>query len=95
MADIERVGSNMNIERDVEDAVRRAINQQLTITIDYLARSTGELLTRNVDPEEIKQPYSGRLCIVGWDHLRDEWRSFRIDRVRGISVTDQHFERRG
>lgn len=54
-------------------------------------RPNGEESARTVDPYGIGALF-GRWYLHGWCHLRNEPRTFRIDRIRRIDVLDECFE---
>lgn len=76
------------------EALREAVAAHERLRIEYHARSSGETTTREIDPEEL---FSAIGCwyVVAWDHLRDEERMFRADRIRSVDPTGDHFEPRG
>lgn len=54
-------------------------------------RPNGEESARVVDPYGIGALF-GRWYLLGWCHLRNERRTFRIDRIRRIDVLEETFE---
>ncbi len=67
--------------------IRDAVAAGTQVEFDYL-NSRGERERRRVDPlriESVDQDWYLR----GWDHLRTALRTFRLDRVDGLIVTDQ------
>jgi predicted DNA-binding transcriptional regulator YafY len=61
------------------------------VHIAYRARN-GQASERSVDPYGVVFQ-SGRWYLAGWDHLRRATRTFRLDRVQAIQVTDATFDR--
>ncbi len=59
-----------------------AISKQKTIVFSYFAISTGEELSRTVDPYGLYFADS-HWYLVGHDHVRDAIRSYRVSRIRG------------
>ncbi|HWV22911.1 MAG TPA: YafY family protein [Thermomicrobiales bacterium] len=55
------------------------------------SRPNGEESARTVDPYGIGALF-GRWYLHGWCHLRNERRTFRIDRIRRIDVLEETFE---
>lgn len=49
--------------------------------------------TRTVEPHQLVHTGS-RWYLVAWDTLRDDWRSFRVDRIRTPIVTTARFQPR-
>jgi proteasome accessory factor C len=75
-------------------AVRRAVEQRERLEIDYYAASHDELTSRRIDPEHVYFSI-GHWYVVAWDHLSDDERLFRVDRIRTVRETGKHFEPRG
>ncbi len=74
--------------RDLEHATA----EQLVVTLDYESISTGQT-TREVEPHFIV--FRGRsFYLVAYCRWREDFRTFRIDRVRGLSITERMFQRR-
>jgi predicted DNA-binding transcriptional regulator YafY len=59
--------------------------------IAYRARN-GQTTERSVDPYGVVFQ-NGRWYLAGWDHLRRAPRTFRLDRLQAIQVTDATFDR--
>lgn len=51
----------------------------------------GETTERSLDPYGLVV-HSGRWYVTGYDHLRGEVRTFRLDRVARLEMTDQGFD---
>lgn len=65
--------------------VQRAIAEQLVVAIDYLDRnSVGS--RREVEPVGVVS-LDDDWYLVGWCRLRDDARSFRLDRIHGAELT--------
>ncbi len=58
-----------------------------TFAIEYLD-SKGEPSTRVITVWKIDESSSGGLLLKAWCHLRDQQRSFRIDRIRAVIDVD-------
>lgn len=48
---------------------------------------------RTVEPHSVVSA-GGRWFVVGWDLDRDDWRTFRVDRMTGLLPTGRHFTQR-
>jgi len=64
------------------------------LEIDYYSASRAETTTRRIDPEEVFTGL-GNWYVVAWDHVAQDERMFRADRVRAIRETGERFEPRG
>jgi proteasome accessory factor C len=76
------------------EVVRRAVADHERLRIDYYSASSAATRTRDVDPEEVFHAI-GHWYVVAWDHLSDEERLFRADRIRAVEPIGQRFEPRG
>ncbi|HUG88964.1 MAG TPA: WYL domain-containing protein [Actinomycetota bacterium] len=76
------------------DAVRGAVERREALEVDYYSASRDEVATRRIDPEHVFSAL-GNWYAVAWDHLREEERLFRIDRIREARRTGEGFEPRG
>jgi proteasome accessory factor C len=67
--------------------IRRAVAAGVQIEFDYLD-AQGEHLRRRADPLRIES-VDANWYLRGWDHLREGIRTFRLDRISSLSVTDE------
>lgn len=67
--------------------VQRAIAEQLVVAIDYLDRNSVGT-RREVEPVGVLS-LDEDWYLVGWCRLRDDARTFRLDRVRGANLTGE------
>ncbi len=58
-----------------------AIARRKRVTFHYRGRSGGEAQERTVDPYALR--HRGAWYLAGFDHLRDEVRHFKLDRLEG------------
>jgi proteasome accessory factor C len=76
-------------------SVLRALEQagasHQRVRIDYYAHGRDERATRDVDPYRVYADH-GQWYLVGYDHLRDEERLFRIDRVVEVQLLEETFD---
>jgi len=75
-------------------AVRRAVEDHQQLELEYYSAGRGELTTRTIDPEQLFASL-GHWYVVAWDHLADDERMFRVDRIRDARPTGVTFEPRG
>jgi proteasome accessory factor C len=69
--------------------LRTALEQRRRVELEYLSASRGELTRRAVDPWGLIVAW-GRSYLVGWDHLSGDERMFRTDRIKAVTLTDDH-----
>src|SRR5438132_8150330 len=87
----QRSGTELRFDAGVLLALGAAAHDRRRVRISYQARN-GQTTERTVDPYGVVF-VSGRWYLSGWDHLRREARTFRLDRVRATSVAETTFER--
>ena len=68
-----------------------ALEQQCTVEIVYVSQ-TGQRLTRRVDPYGLLFR-RGQWYMTGYCHLRQQLRTFRLDRLRQIALLAHQFTR--
>jgi proteasome accessory factor C len=88
------IGIQVKVERDaaghLED-LTRAVKDSKRVRLEYLSASQGRLTEREVDPWGLITAL-GHWYLVGWDHLTQDERMFRLDRMKEVAVTDQGAE---
>ena len=75
----------------VLSALQEASAGRRRVRIDYYAHGRDEHTTREVDPFRVYADH-GQWYVVGFDHLREEERLFRIDRVMSVETLEDRFE---
>lgn len=68
-----------------------AVHRRRVVSMVYRGRSQPEPLTRDVDPYVLVYGWGRQYCI-GYCHLRQGIRSFRVDRILELNLLDQTFE---
>ena len=76
------------------ERLRAAAADHERLEIDYFSASRAETTTRRIDPEEVFTGL-GNWYVVAWDHIAQDERMFRADRVRAVRETGERFEPRG
>lgn len=70
--------------------MREAIRLRLRVAIDYV-RADEQQSSRRIEP--LGLIFWGKVwTLVAWCHLRDDYRTFRLDRIQSVAVTDEQFE---
>lgn len=70
--------------------MREAIRLRQRVAIDYV-RADEQHSSRIIEP--LGMIFWGKVwTLVAWCHLRDDYRTFRLDRIQSIEVTDEKFE---
>ena len=73
------------------EELREALAERRRARIEYLSATTGQLKRRAVDPWGLVAAL-GRWYLVAWDHLSQDERMFRVDRIKSVELTDERVE---
>lgn len=73
------------------DTLSKAISSHNPVEIMYRAVSSGDTTLRVVDPYGLTFRF-GAWYLIGHCHLRNEVRTFGVDRIRNLRVLDDHFK---
>ncbi|HLF39944.1 MAG TPA: WYL domain-containing protein [Acidimicrobiia bacterium] len=73
------------------DPLRRAAEEAEQVEIDYYAFGRDALTTRRIDPRAVFAA-SGFWYVDAYCHLARDDRLFRVDRVRDVRPTGEHFD---
>lgn len=82
-------------ERKVGDVfahLASAVRAHRQVRMKYYAASRRESRVRVVDPYNIRF-VDGTWYLIGYCHLRRDFRIFALDRIQSLEITDQTFER--
>lgn len=71
--------------------VVRAIHEQRVCVIRYASEPGGAPCDRAIEPLAITAT-NGVVSVMAWCRLRRDLRTFRLDRVRSVTVTAEHFD---
>jgi proteasome accessory factor C len=89
-------GAGIAVELDTApsehlEVLQRALSTQKQVQLDYKSASRGELTTRSVDPWGLIAS-GGRWYLVGLDHMSEDERMFRADRIKDVKVLEEGAE---
>lgn len=73
-------------------ALRQATWDERTVRFDY-SDAEARATTREVDPLSIVFMQASH-CLLAWCHLRQDFRAFRLDRMRNLALTGASFRPR-
>jgi len=73
------------------EKLRHATRERLRIKIEYRSRSQPTPTSREVDPYAMVYRW-GWWYLIGHCHLRQAFRSFRVDRIHDLVLLDQSFD---
>lgn len=72
--------------------LEQALGQELSVEIVYRSKSKEQSTKRCIDPYGILY-WNNKWYVVAFCHVRQEVRSFRVDRISQMKVTQRNFER--
>jgi predicted DNA-binding transcriptional regulator YafY len=77
--------------RETVDRLTRAIAEHRTVQMRYFSASRRATGRREVDPYHLWYA-AGALYLVGQDHRRREVRTFAVERIRSLTLTDHPYQ---
>jgi predicted DNA-binding transcriptional regulator YafY len=83
-ADLERLAPHL-------EKLRRAVRERRRVHMRYRSGGTTEVQPRQMDPFALVHRW-GWWYAIGYCHLRQGLRTFRIDRIQELSLTSQTFD---
>jgi predicted DNA-binding transcriptional regulator YafY len=86
------VAPGVEIDADLLVTLARACRDAVRVRFRYAGRDGGER-ERTVEPERMVTT-GRRWYLMAWDVDRDDWRTFRLDRMREALATTWHFRAR-
>jgi predicted DNA-binding transcriptional regulator YafY len=72
------------------EKLRRAAREQRQVRMQYQSTASEKVTERQVDPYALVHR-AGWWYLVGYCHLRDAPRTFRVDRIQGLEILSQSF----
>ena len=82
-----RVSVELPLPRSLP-TLREAVRVRTTVSIHYYTPNTDAVTERRVDPLDVSLA-DGHWYLRGWCHLRQDLRSFRVDRIEECSDTGE------
>ncbi len=90
-----RVSVGVDLVRDCStetlDVISRAISGHNPLDLTYYVPGRDETTKRTVDPYGLTFRF-GTWYVIGHCHLRQDIRTFGVDRIRGIRLVNDHFK---
>jgi predicted DNA-binding transcriptional regulator YafY len=97
---LENISGRLNVQfgpckdfagfREVIQSISEATAKRKRVEIRYAAVSSGRETVRKVDPYQV-WVMNGSLYLIGLCHIRNEIRTFAMDRIRSFEVLDEPF----
>jgi proteasome accessory factor C len=87
-------GGSLAVDVGASDQLERLQDASATderVEIDYYSFARDEMTTRVIDPWRVFHAF-GAWYVAGWCHRVEGERLFRVDRVRAVRATDEHFD---
>lgn len=81
-----------DVPEKILDTILKGIDQKKVVQIDYNSFSKDENTCRLVEPIGICH-YSFNWHLIAFCHLRNDYRDFRVDRIKSISITDENIKK--
>lgn len=78
-------GGAVEVDGEVLLVLARACRDAVQVRFGYAARD-GSLTERRVEPQRLVAT-GRRWYLMGWDLDREDWRTFRLDRMREVAAT--------
>lgn len=88
-----RSGAEMNLNPEIWEKVLEAFRSSKRIWIHYYAATRNQYSERVVEPYLLHVYRATNPYVIGFCHLRQEMRWFRIDRIQHIKVLSETFKR--
>lgn len=86
----QRDKKQMHYSPNLINVIQNAIDNRLLASIEYDSREKG-ITERNVEPFALVYK-EGKRNLVGFCHLRNEYRSFRLDRLNLVKLRKETFD---
>lgn len=83
--------SDLNVVAPLLEKLRRAVRERRQVSMHYRSGSSPHPSLRHIDPYALVHRW-GWWYVVGLCHLREEMRTFRVDRIDDLSLTAQDFQ---
>jgi predicted DNA-binding transcriptional regulator YafY len=87
------VGPGVQIDAELLVTLARACRDAVRVRFRYAGRDGGDERERTVEPVRMVAT-NRRWYLMAWDVDRDDWRTFRLDRMRDAAATTWHFRAR-
>ncbi len=85
--------SKNNIENKALSKMQMAITDFYMVKLKYQKANSDKVSEREIEPLAIYS-YNDIWIVIAWCHLRNDYRSFRLDRIQEFRLLSKHFEDR-
>ncbi len=87
------IGKNWDneVNSDLLAPIQEALTDFHVLQIAYLKAEAQETTTRRVEPFAIYQNTLEKWVLIAWCRMREEFRSFRVDRIKELQTLEETF----
>lgn len=82
-----------SISSSILSEIQMAITNQQIIEVNYQKLNETSISFRKIEPCAMFSSQQ-KWILIGWCHLRNDYRAFRIDRIKHFKLTETNFENR-
>jgi len=82
---------NEDLAQQYLSSLQRAIAQKRVVSMEYYAQYKEETMQRSIEPIGLCY-YGSAWHVIGWCRLRNDYRDFRLGRIRKMSLGDEIFD---
>jgi len=82
---------NEDLAQQYLSSLQRAIAQKRVVSMEYYAQYKEETMQRAIEPIGLCY-YGSAWHVIGWCRLRNDYRDFRLGRIRKMSLGDEIFD---
>ena len=86
-------GSREGLDAEMLTTLASACREHQSLSLSYKDRR-GRCSTRRLEPHQLAHTPGQRWYLVAWDLDREDWRTFRLDRIEGTPLVGALFEPR-
>ncbi len=91
VAVIARFAPDTDSSRQYLSLLQQAVVHKRMILLQYRAKNNEEITKRRIEPIGLLL-YGGAWHLIGWCHLRNDYRDFRLSRMIAITLEDELFD---
>jgi hypothetical protein len=75
------------------EVIRFAASNLLCVDLDYIDEK-GNRDQRMIEPYSLRRSANGDISLVAYNVVKNDWRSYRLDRIQGAQVANKSFNPR-
>ena len=86
-------GTNQSFQSNALSTLQLAMTNFFMMKIKYQKLDSLEISEREIEPAALYS-YDEKWIVIGWCHLRNDYRTFRLDRILEFKLLEKKFEDR-